>query len=440
MSVVTAERVAVPFAGEGSGVGPLTWGQQSIWNQMVRSGNSLTMTAVRVLEPGATVAEFVDEYGFYLSRYEAMRTLLRFEPDGRVLQVVEQAGTAELPIYDAGDRDPAEVANDISTQFTATPFDYEREWPMRMALVRRDGALTHQVVTLAHHVADPTSAMGMFEDLTSRDPATGQPPRRPGLQPLALARLQQLPAARRQNEAALRYWEEQLRVIPPTMFPPPALDPAERFWEVDFVSPAMGHALHAAATRLGVGTRPVLYAAYALALARATGVDHIATTITVNNRFRPGFADAAGPLVQHGLCTLDVADDVGFDELARRARRRLQLAQKYAYYAQDDVDELIARVGRERGVTLDLACLFNDRRGEDAPTPADGRATSITWRHIPGLHQRLMIHVNPSPDSISALVQVDTAHLSRDATGTLLREWESAVVAAAAGATTTSPS
>ena len=122
------------------------------------------------------------------------------------------------------------------------------------ALVRRAGALSHMVLTLAHHMADPTSAMAMFEDLTNRDPATGEPPRSPGIQPLAQARLQQTPSALRQNATALRYWEEQLRVIAPTMFPGPASrdrdpapaerdreaareDEAWRYWEAEFVSP-----------------------------------------------------------------------------------------------------------------------------------------------------------------------------------------------------------
>jgi hypothetical protein len=438
--VEVAERVRVPFTGEGGGVDALSWGQRSIWSEMVRAGNSLTMTAVRVLGPGATVDEVVDEYRFYLSRYQTMRTLLRFEPDGRVLQVVEESGTAEIAIYDAGGRDPGEVAAEISTHHTVTPFDYEREWPMRMALVRRDGVPTHLVVTLSHHVADPASAMAMFTDLGSRDPATGEPPRPPGLQPLAQARLQRAPAARRQNEAALRYWEEQLRVIPPTMLPlpdGPMPDRADRFWEADYVSPSLHLALGAVAARLGVNTRPVLYAAYAVALARTTGIDHVATTITVNNRFRPGLADAAGHMSQHGLCTLDVgdADDFGFDALVLRARRRLLLAQKHAYYAQDEVDELIARVGRERGVSFELLCLFNDRRGEDDPAGAVPReaevpASSIVWRWMPSLHQRLMLHFNPSPDSVSVLVQADTAYLDRGTVELFLRRMENAAVGA----------
>lgn len=441
MDIVVSERIPVPFAGEGSGTGPLSWGQQAVWKGMVESGVSLTMTAVRELPPGADVAEFVDEFGFYLSRYEVVRTLLRHAPDGGTHQVVHGSGTAAIEVYDAVDHPPADVAAEVARHYTAKVFDYEHEWPMRWALVRHGGALTHAVVAMAHHIADPPSAMAMFEDLRDRDPVTGEPPRPPGLQPLAQARLQDSPAGRRQNQVALGYWESQLRVIPPTMFPAAqARDSGDRFpgrfWEVEYSSRALHLALRATAARLGVSTGAVLYAAFAGALSAVTGVDHVATTITVNNRFRPGLADAAGPMAQLGLCTLETAD-TGFDDLVRTARRRLLLAQKHAYFSPFEADALVARVGRERGVAIDLRCMFNDRRGGDGPVgavpaAAEARgalaATTAVWKEVEGLHQMFMIHVNQHPDAVDALVQIDTVHLGRADAAALLERMESLAV------------
>ncbi len=444
MDIVVAQRLPVPFEGEGAGTGELSWGQQSVWKGMVESGVSLTMTAIRELEPGADPKEFVDEFEFYLSRYQAMRTLLRFEPDGRVLQVVHATGTAEIEVYDAGDRDPAQVAAEVEHHYLATVFDYAHEWPMRWALVRRDGVLTHAVAAIAHHVADPTSAMAMFEDLRDRDPETGKPRRPPGIQPLEQARQQQTPSAQRQNQAAQRYWEEQLRAIPPTMFPDaPPSDPNDRYpgryWEADYSSPALHLALRNVAARLGVTTSAVLYAAFARALSGTTGVNPIATTVTVNTRFWPGFANAAGPMAQMGLCTLDVGDTgLAFGEIVHRARRRLFTAQKYSYYSPFEADALTERVGRERGVTFDLRCLFNDRRNEDGPiqtVPASdlrgAPATTAKWKEIEGLHQMMMIHVNPDPSSLTALVQVDTAYFAREDMAAVLRRMEATVLDAA---------
>jgi hypothetical protein len=439
MSSGVVERIAVPFAGAGAGEGPLSWGQQSIWKEMATSGSSLAMGAVRELAPGTTEDRVVEEYRFYLSRYSSMRTLLRFAPDGGVSQVVQGSGTAQIEVYDAADRDPATVAAEVSARHYAVAFDYEREWPMRMALVRQAGALTHLVVTLSHHVADPTAAMAMFEDLTNRDPATGEPPRPPGLQPLEQARLQLTPSALRQNEAALRYWETQLRELPSPRLPQPARpDPEHRHWELDLLSPALFLALRAIAGRLGVTTTPVLYAAFAAALGQATGTTRVATMITVNNRFRPGLADSAGHMSQHGLCGLDLAC-AGFDDLVLRARRRLFTAQKHAYYAQGDVDGLMARVGRERGLDFSHLCLFNNRRSEDGPidsvpTPADVRAagpTTLEWRRLPDLHWRMMVHINDAADALSVRAQIDTTAIGRDDLTALLRRAEQIVVAAA---------
>jgi hypothetical protein len=443
MKIVVAERIPVAFRGEGAGVGELSWGQRAVWKAMIDSGDSLTMTAVRELGPGATTDDFVFEFGFYLSRYQAMRTLLRFEPGGHVLQVVHASGIAEIEIYDANGDDPGELAAAVDAHYATAVFDYEHEWPMRWALVRRDGALTHAVTAIAHHVADGASAFAMFEDLRDRSPVTGQPPRPPGISPLAQAGLQQTLAGRRQNDAALRYWEEQLRVVPPTMFP--AARPRDssdrypgRFWEVDFTSAALRLGMRALAKRLSVSTRAVLYAAFASALSPITRVNPIATTVTVNNRFHPGLANAAGPLAQLGLCTLDVAD-ASFAELVVKARRRLLVAQKYAYYAPDATDRLVEQVGRERGVTFDLRCMFNDRRGLDDPIETepkaaeiqDAPATTLTWQEVDMLHQRLMIHINEHPAALTASIQVDTAYLSRDDTADVLLRMESTVLAAA---------
>ncbi|MBV1851188.1 condensation domain-containing protein [Catellatospora tritici] len=444
MDIVVAERIAVPFTGDSGGTGELSWGQQAVWQGMVASGVSLTMTAVRDLAPGAEVAEFIDEYGFYLGRYEAMRTLLRFDSDGRATQLVPTSGTAIIEVCDTRGADPAEVAAQVGAHYTAKNFDYEREWPMRWALVRHGGVLTHAVVALAHHVADPTSAMAMFEDLRDRDAVTGEPPRPPGIQPLEQARMQQTPSGRRQNEAALRYWEQQLRAVPPTMFP--GATPRDhtdrypgRFWQADYTSAALHLALRAVAARLGVNTGAVLYAAFAHALSTVTGVAQVATTITVNNRFRPGLDNAAGPMAQLGLCTIDVAG-VGFEDLVRSARRRLLTAQKHAYYSPFDSDDLVAAIAEDRGTAIDLRCMFNDRRGDEAPiTTAPTRAeigaaladTTAVWKEVEGLHQMFMIHVNPHPAAVDALVQVDTAYLSHADAVALLERMESTVVGAA---------
>src|SRR5580700_8053083 len=78
------EKVVVQFAGDGSGVAELSWGQREIWSVIQAKDNSLPMGGARALPPGQTVADVADGLRFIMSRHQALRTRLRFGPDGQV--------------------------------------------------------------------------------------------------------------------------------------------------------------------------------------------------------------------------------------------------------------------------------------------------------------------------------------------------------------------
>ena len=441
-----AERVLVPFTGEGSGVDELSWGQEHIWQAMRASGSSLAMSAIRPLAPGATVEQFADELGFYMSRFQTMRTRLRFRPDGRTLQVVESAGEVELEIVDADpDADPAKLAEAVSARHYDTPFDYERDWPVRMTLVRQGGSLTHMVMTLSHHAADATAAMVMFTDMLARDPVTGAAAGPvAAVQPLELARLQREPTARRQSDAALRYWEETLLAIPARRFAEPDHPPAEdrhRHWRPAFTSTAMFLALRRVAAQTRADATSALLALYSVALARVTGRNPVVSQLLVNNRFRPGFDKIVGPLIQAGLCVVDVAG-LTFDEAVQHARRRSMTAYKHSYYDRLRLNDLIERVGRERGEEIDLGCIFNDRRLQlpqdvegPLPTEAEIQAalplTTISWdTRLDQFNERLMMNFNNGDGTVAVEVTVDTHYLPPPLLEAYLRELESVTIEA----------
>jgi hypothetical protein len=444
--VSVAERILVPFAGEGSGVDELSWGQEHIWQAMRASGSSLAMTAIRPLAPDATVEEFVDELRFYMSRFEVMRTRLRLRPDGRTLQVVESSGEVALDITDADpDADPDKVAQAVSAQHYDTPFDYQVDWPVRMTLVRQGDRLTHMVMTLSHHAADATAAMVMFNDMLERDPVTGAAAGPvAAVQPLELARLQRGPSARRQSEAALRYWEETLRAIPARRFAEPEHpfpDGHHRHWRLAFTSRAMFLALRQVAAQTRADATSALLALYSVALARVAGRNPVVSQLLVNNRFRPGFDKIVGPLIQAGLCVVDVAG-VTFDQAVHHARRRSMTAYKNSYYDRLRCNELIGRIGRERGEELDLGCIFNDRRRElpqdvqgPLPTEAEVRAaqelTTISWdTRLDAFNERLMMNFNNGDSTVAVEVTVDTCYLPPPAIEAYLRELEAVSIEA----------
>jgi hypothetical protein len=190
-------------------------------------------------------------------------------------------------------------------------------------------------------------------------------------QPLELARQQAAPGARRQSAAALRYWERTLRSVPARRFTDSADQRSPRYWQAAYQSPASYLAVQALAARTRASTSAVLLAAYAVVLGRLAASHPVVIQVVVDNRFRPGFADVASPLATSIPCVIDVAG-VPFDEVVARAARTTLSAYKLAYYDPVERAALEARIGRERGETVDLSCFFNDRRMSSRTEPPAG--------------------------------------------------------------------
>jgi hypothetical protein len=179
------EQILVPFEGEDSGVGELTWGQHDMWRVMQREKTSLSIGGWLPLPQGSTVAGVVTDLGFLMCRYAALRTRLGFADDGRPLQVVSKSGEVPLEIVDAGDADPAETAAALHRRYDRHVFDYAREWPIRWAVIVSRGAATHLVSVISHLASDGVGVVTMLNDLASRGAAAGagSPAGEPGCPP-----------------------------------------------------------------------------------------------------------------------------------------------------------------------------------------------------------------------------------------------------------------
>ncbi|GAA2642273.1 condensation domain-containing protein [Dactylosporangium fulvum] len=432
--ISVAERVVVAFSGAGSGTGPLSWGQQDIWQAMVRQRSWLPNGAWGPLPAGTTVDDVADRLRYLMSRFPTARTRLRFDAAGRPEQVVHDTGETTLEIVDAGAADPAEVAEALRLQYQDADYDFVTEWPVRMAAVRHGGALTHLVVVMCHLITDGFGSQVLLDELDTR-PDTPIP----DLQPLEQARWQASPAGQRQNSLALRHWDGILRAMPPRRFPESADKRQPRHWRGEFTSYALAPALRTVTERTGVGSAPALLAVFAIALARVTGVNPVVVRPMVNNRFRPGLDRVVCMLAQYGLCMLDVAG-ASFAEALDRARRSALTTYKHAYYDPARLDELIARVVAERGDDLELPCYFNDRRGEPTgavPEPARLRAALsrgefrwTTQQDVP--FEPLIVHVDDVPgDAVRAILFMDTHVVSPGDGEALLRGLEAVAVEAA---------
>ena len=439
------DHIIVPFEGPGAGVGELTWGQRKVWTIMQQAESSLSMGGAVPVTDGRTVQDLASELAFFMSRYASMRALIRSGADGALSQVVAAFGEATLGIVDVpDDADPAQAAQSLADRWEATPFDHAREWPIRMAAVRARGVVTHVVVTITHVATDAGGIAAMLEELGTRDPLTGEPKNPdPAIGPLELAALQRTASGRRQSEASLRYWERLLRTAAPLRFGPYVDRGEPRYRRAYFTSRALHLASKAVAARLGVPASTVLLAGYAAAVARLTGIGPALIQVVVGNRFRPGLADVSHPLSVNGLLTVDVADaDASFDEVVNRTQRAMALCSKYAYYDPTQLEELRTRINEERGETIDLSCLFNDRRlgigteplGPPVSRPeleAARRESTLRWAEPFATYvDKLMIQVGTSPLTVELEVQVDTHHVSVAEVQALMLDMESLLVLA----------
>lgn len=432
------ERIIVSFAGESSGEGILTWGQQQLWRAMVEMDSSLGIGGVVPLGPGHKPEDTAAELSFFMTRYQALRTRLRFLPDGTVRQVVASSGETWVDVIDtaSADDDPLRTAGELFAQWRARKYDYENEWPMRLAVVRHQGACTHVVAMLCHIAADGVGVGVMLRELRTENP----PP--VAMQPLELVQWQQTPAAQRLTDSAMRYWESNLRSIPADRFGP-AVDRGEpRFMQICWASRAMLLAIHAISERDSADSSHILLAATAAGLARVTGANPYVAQTIVNNRFRPGLSDMVSPLNQNGLAVVDV-EGVTFPEVVDRARRASLASAKYAYYDPATRERLIARISSDRGEKIDLASFINDRRSmtlsstPQAPAAADEivaaqKDTAVLWEAPLRLfNEKLMVNFDEVGGTIQVTAEVDTRYLSLEDLKSLMTAMEAVTVEAA---------
>lgn len=429
-----ANRILVPFQGEGSGTGELSWGQRELWGAMQQKHTWMPIGNVKPLPAGTTVDKMVDDLRFLMCHYPTLRTRLRLDRHGPK-QVVSDSGEVALEVVDTDGQNPADVAEQVRRRYWDTDYDSVNDWPVRMAVVRHRGVPTHRVWVMCHLVTDAVGATIMASELAARD-ASGSAAT---MTPLEQASWQRSPAGQRQSGFALRHWERLLRTVSARRFPEPLHRTRPRYWNGTFTSRALDLAARAIAARTGVETSAVLLAVFAIALARVTGIDPVVTRVVVNNRFRPRLARTVSPIVHNGLCVLDGTGSTA-DEAVARARRQAMIAYKYAYYDPARLDEVAARVRRERGEEVDIGCFFNDRRQRHqsgpSPTPVqvlNARATTtFRWdeKQDDTQHDPLFVTVDDTPDGLAILVYIDAHHMSPADAEACLRGMEAVAVAA----------
>jgi Condensation domain len=437
-----ADRILVPFEGEGSGAGELSWGQQEIWTAMRQQHSSLNNGAVTALTEGTSVEDVAAELRFIMGRHQSLRTRLRFRGDGRPEQVVAASGEIPLEIVEAGGADPAAAAAAVHDRYKEKDFDYSGEWPVRMAVVTRRGVPTHSVVMYCHISGDGFSVLPLRASLAQRASGGGPAKAPAAMDPLEQARWQHGPAGRRQSDMAMRHWRRLLRAAPAHRFRGSCDRRTPRHWQAQYSSAALLLAVRAICARTKADASQVLLTAFAVSLARVTGINPVLTQVVVSNRFRPGLADTVSPVNQTGLCLIDVAG-VSFDQAVARTWQATVGAYKSAYYDPGQRAAVIAEVSRERGEDIDVSCFFNDRRlmtrhevagpaaAEDEVRAALPLSTMDWGYRTDRPNERFFLHVNDAPGRMAYEACFDTHFMSPADAEACVRAVEATAVQAA---------
>ncbi|MFD7732581.1 condensation domain-containing protein [Kitasatospora phosalacinea] len=418
-----AERIDVHFTGDGSGSDEMTWGMWEIWHAMVDQRSSLPIGGRSALPDGTTVGDVAEELRYLMSRFPSMRTMLRFDATGWPTQELFASGSTVLEVYDAGDADPDEVAGLVEQRYRARDFAYDTEWPVRMGVVRRDGAATHLISIMSHLVTDAAGGAIMLREVQERSTAPVT-----GLQQLEQAGWQRSPAGQRQNDKALRHWERALRTIPARRFPPSAEQGTPRHRVGLFESRALRLAVPLIAERTGTDTPTVLQALYAIALRRINVTGPVVVRPVVNNRFRSDLSDVVCMASQAGVSVLEIGDST-VDEVVELTRRGAMTTLKHAYFHPEKLNELIARVSADRGEPVDVQCFLNDRTSNRPPeegTASDPEELARQLRKAQEgggfrwIHQTedtvnaLYVAFDDLPDALLMEVQTNTRYFSSE--------------------------
>lgn len=449
----TAAALTIAFACDGAGRTPLTWGQRTMWQAIQWIGEDRHYFNIphTLRVPGLEPAAVADVLRTMVERHQALRTHFFATPDGPVQEVHDRgeqsvevrhiAAAAETAADAAAAAE--EAAAELLREHAGRAFQLG-EWPWRCGVVVADGRVEYLTVVLDHQTVDGAGAALVVQQLRDLLDGVPTPPGAAAWQPLDQAAYETSGEGARRGALALRYWEQKLAVVPPTMFDMPPRTPEDLpFWKIVLTSPAAAAAATRIAARTGRTTSAVLLAATCLVLARLTGHSTTVMQLIVANRFDDKRRALVSQLVADGLFVLEQESADSFDGLVEGTYRAALATYRYGFYDRAARDELIRRAAEERGTAIRLSSYFNDARfGDDwseVPEPAGPQElrelTEHTELDVEGRWERqdstFFVAANECPHACRLSMLVDTAYVTAAETREALLAVEAVLVAAA---------
>ncbi|MEV8504555.1 condensation domain-containing protein [Actinoplanes sp. NPDC051475] len=420
---------ALPFAftGERSRSGPLTWGQEHMYEELgyVYPNSSMMNQCVGVeIRPDVTAEAVRKALRDVVERFESLRTVYPLSPDGPVQQVVGD-GEYVMQVADVAPDRIIPASRAILERMMARAYELDTELPVRATLVRSGGQPRWLILVICHIAVDHAVLMQLPGEFSAvavdRGLPTGTTTRR---QPLDQAEIERSPAGRRTGERAIRHAESLLRAMPQTMLPR-ALRVYEepRYRYLVFESYALVMAVPVLSARHRTGATAVLYAGLAAVSAYANGLDRAVLNLTAMNRFDEATRGAVGTYHQEVFAVVELGD-VPMAEAIRRSGSAVLRSLRHGRFPVAERAALHRRIERERGMRLDTSCTVNHRPGHriGAVVPAEvtagllaEAAAKTRWRWIDGDNSSgatFFLHVDETPVSLKMRFVVDTSLIS----------------------------
>ncbi|MEO3928567.1 condensation domain-containing protein [Micromonosporaceae bacterium B7E4] len=431
----------ISFAGLRSATAPLTWAQRAWWEQY-RDGTAY-LTVVRPAPPHATLERVTAAVRQLLGRHEALRTCYPPGDDGTPTQLLLGSGGCPLRLRVAIGPDVSGDAERLADDLMATPFDRERDVPVRVGIVTSDGRPSTVVLAISGYAVDCWSVPALDGDLAAA--LAGDDPAPLPRQPMQQAEFERSPGGQEVQARSLDYWRSELAHMPRTAFPvPPAQRSAARHRVCCFDSPATALACALLATRYRVSTGHLLLAGLAAVLGARSGTDGALLGLVVNNRMAdPESIGAALLHMQEGVCAVPLGD-LSFRELARLCRTKAMESFRYARYDPAARATLFDEIALVRGAAPTRSCVVNDTRQPATFLPGEApetsraelrrlvAATRVTWedRCVDTAGVDLFVTVLNESRTASLAVLADTHQVSAADVEALLRGLETVVTEA----------
>ncbi|MFK0289766.1 condensation domain-containing protein [Streptomyces sp. NPDC090442] len=282
-----------------------------------------------------------------VARHASLRT--RFPVlDGAPRQVIEPTDRISVPLVDFGalptDADRGGELRELH-RAALTGYVLDRRPPCRFALARFAPADHVLMMSIPHIAADFWSIPLLSQDLSALyqaalagRPAAPRPHGHDYAEYAAWEAAQWSPQARAEE---LRDWQRRLRGI--TALPLPADHPRsagipDRSWtHAENLDPTVSDQLRAWSRRANVTLFVTLLAAFHCLLARACGVEQLATTSSSANRGSSLATGLVGPLSDYLVIPNDLTGDPDFREVLHRTSDAVLNARDRKNLPRDDL-------------------------------------------------------------------------------------------------------